>query len=122
MKTLFFPDSDYPLIAFILALPLLGAFVNGVFGRRLGKSAVRMMALAVMGLAFAAAIATFADLNHLTDALKAGAKGGEGEAHAKLSWLAWEWMKASGPLGSRITIDLRFSVDALSGVMMLVVT
>ncbi|MFO0735945.1 MAG: NADH-quinone oxidoreductase subunit L [Labilithrix sp.] len=127
MKTLFFPDTDYPLIAFILALPLLGAFVNGVFGRRLGKQAVRMMALSVMGIAFAAAVATFYDLNHLTDALKGAAGGGhEGHGadapHAKLSWLAWEWMRASGPLGSRISIDLKFSVDALSGVMMLVVT
>jgi NADH-quinone oxidoreductase subunit L len=122
MKTLFFPDSDYPLIAFILALPLLGAFVNGVFGKRLGKPAVRTMALSVMGIAFLAAVATFVDLNHFTDALKAGAKEGAELQHAKLSWLAWEWMRASGPLGSKIAIDLKFSVDALSGVMMLVVT
>ena len=119
MKNLFFPDTEYALIAFIIALPLLGAFVNGVFGRRLGKPAVRMMALSVMGLAFLAAIATFVDLNRLADSMKGGS---EGEAHAKLSWLAWRWMDASGSLGSRIAIDIKFSVDALSGVMMLVVT
>ncbi|MBX3233479.1 MAG: NADH-quinone oxidoreductase subunit L [Labilithrix sp.] len=119
MKTLFFSAGDYPLIAFILALPLLGAFVNGVFGQRLGKSAVRVMALAVMGVAFAAAVATFVDLNHVTDAMK---EAGTKEPHAKLSWLAWEWMKVAGPNGGRITVNLAFSVDALSGVMMLVVT
>ena len=33
-----FPRDDFSLIAVILALPLLGAFVNGVWGSRLGKA------------------------------------------------------------------------------------
>jgi NADH-quinone oxidoreductase subunit L len=40
-----FPKDDFTLIAVILAFPLLGAFVNGVWGARLGKRAVRAMAL-----------------------------------------------------------------------------
>ena len=32
-----FPANDFSLIGFILAMPLLGAFVNGLFGARLGK-------------------------------------------------------------------------------------
>ena len=32
-----FPANDYALIAVILGMPLLGAFVNGVWGKRLGK-------------------------------------------------------------------------------------
>ena len=124
MKTHFFPEGDYTLIAIILALPLLGAFVNGVFGRRIGKKAVRMMALTAIGLAFVAAVATFIDLQHLTDAMKpAGEHGADAEApHVKLYWLAWEWMQVSGGGGTKITINLAFSIDALSGVMMLVVT
>jgi NADH-quinone oxidoreductase subunit L len=120
MKALFslFPSNDFSLIAAILMMPLLGAFVNGVFGRRLGKPAVRLMALAAIGISFACAIVTFAGLNALHDAAKSGAH----DAHVKVAWTAWEWMKASGPGGSRIAIDLRFSVDQLSGVMMLVVT
>ena len=42
-----FPANDFSLIAVVMLLPLLGAFVNGVFGRRLGKDAVRLMTLAV---------------------------------------------------------------------------
>ena len=43
--------------------------------------------------------------------------------HAKLAWTAWEWMRTSG-VRRRQRPDRRstFSVDALSGVMMLVVT
>jgi NADH-quinone oxidoreductase subunit L len=90
--------------------------VNGVFGRRLGKDAVRLMALAAIGISFACAVVTFAGLNHIVDASKGA------EKPAKLAWTAWQWMQVSGFGGSRIAVDLRFSVDALSGVMMLVVT
>ncbi|MDF2693684.1 MAG: NADH-ubiquinone oxidoreductase chain, partial [Labilithrix sp.] len=114
-----FSQNDFSLIAVVLLMPLLGAFVNGVFGRRLGKQAVRMMALSAVGVSFAAAVATFIALNGAIDATSHG--HGEAE-HTKLAWLAWEWMRASGPNGSKIAIDLKFSVDALSGVMMLVVT
>ena len=40
-----FPHDNFSLIAVILGFPLLGAFVNGVWGRQLGKEAVRVMAL-----------------------------------------------------------------------------
>jgi NADH-quinone oxidoreductase subunit L len=126
-----FPANDFSLIAVVMALPLLGAFVNGVFGRRLGKDAVRLMTLAVTGASFAAAIATFIAL----DSAVAGTKttemiqehGGAAHevikhGHAKLVWTAWEWMRTSGLRDASIPIDLKFSVDALSGVMMLVVT
>jgi NADH-quinone oxidoreductase subunit L len=115
-----FSQSDFSLIAVILLMPLLGAFVNGVFGRRLGKSAVRLMALSAVGISFAAAVATFIALNGAVDAAKA-AHGGEA-APAKLAWHAWEWMQVSGLGTTRIPVDIKFSVDALSGVMMLVVT
>jgi NADH-quinone oxidoreductase subunit L len=118
MKALFhlFAPNEFSLIAVILLMPLLGAFVNGVFGRRLGKDAVRLMALAAIGISFAAAVVTFAGLNHIVDASKGA------EKPAKLAWTAWQWMQVSGFGGARIAVDLRFSVDALSGVMMLVVT
>jgi NADH-quinone oxidoreductase subunit L len=118
MKTLFhlFAPNEFSLIAVILLMPLLGAFVNGVFGKRLGKDAVRLMALAAIGISFVCAIVTFAGLNHVVDTTKGA------EKPAKLAWTAWQWMQVSGFGGSRIAVDLRFSVDALSGVMMLVVT
>ncbi len=121
MKPIFsvFAQNDFTLIAVVLAMPLIGAFVNGVFGKRLGRDGVRLMALAAIGVSFAAAIATFIGLNAVVDATKA--EGGHHE-HAKLAWTAWEWMRVSGYQGAKISLDLKFSVDALSGVMMLVVT
>jgi NADH-quinone oxidoreductase subunit L len=110
-----FPADDFSLLAVILAFPLLGAFVNGVWGRQLGKQAVRAMALASIGLSFLASVVTFVALTRHVSAEK-------GE-HVKLAWTAWEWMHTSGGRGnSNIPIELKFSVDALSGVMMLIVT
>jgi NADH-quinone oxidoreductase subunit L len=110
-----FPSSDFSLIAIILALPLIGAFVCGMFGKRLGDPAVKLMALAAIGGSFLASIATFAALHTYVDA--------ENHAHVKLAWTAWRWMHTNGGFdGGPLPIDLRFSVDALSGVMMLVIT
>jgi NADH-quinone oxidoreductase subunit L len=108
-----FPANDFSLIAIILALPLLGAFVNGIWGKRLGKPAVKLMALAAMAGSFFAAVFTFVALADQT---------GEHE-HVRLTWTAWEWMHTTGGLTqSPVAIDMRFSVDALSGTMMLIVT
>ncbi len=110
-----FPPSDYALIAVILGMPLLGAFVNGVWGRRLGNQAVRAMALSAVGVSFLAALFAFVDLAHLV--------GDEKEAHGKLVWNAWEWMHTTGGHeGASVPIEVKFSIDQLSGVMMLIVT
>jgi NADH-quinone oxidoreductase subunit L len=110
-----FPANDYALIAVILLLPLLGAFVNGVWGQRLGKPAVRLMALSAIGGAFVASVIAFFGLwEHV---------GSEGNEHGKLAWTAWEWMHTTGGReGAIVPINVRFSIDQLSGVMMLVVT
>ncbi|WP_437910676.1 NADH-quinone oxidoreductase subunit L [Sorangium sp. So ce327] len=102
-----FPASEFALLAVILGLPALGAFVNGLFGKRLGKDAVRLMALAALGGAFLAAVTTFLMLPH---------EGG------KLTWTAWRWFSITGRMGQSIPIDVAFSVDGLSGTMILVVT
>jgi NADH-quinone oxidoreductase subunit L len=129
--------ASWPLLAVVLGAPLFGAFFNGVFGKRLGKPAVRIMALTVMAVSFAAAVATFLKLRtlhhhaHLAalDAWKS-AHGGSTElpqeiqqAPSKLVWHAWHWfsMATSGGDG-RMAVDIKFSVDELSAVMMLVVT
>ncbi|AUX23435.1 NADH dehydrogenase (ubiquinone) [Sorangium cellulosum] len=102
-----FPASEFALLAVVLGLPALGAFVNGLFGKRLGKDAVRLMALAALGGAFLASVVTFLLLPH---------DGG------KLSWTAWHWFSITGRMGQSIPIDVAFSVDGLSATMMLVVT
>ena len=101
-----FPASNFTLLAIVLALPALGAFVNGIFGKRLGKQGVRLMALAAVGGSFLASVATFL-------ALKSG---------GTLSWTAWRWFTISGRHGQQVPIDVAFSVDAMSATMMLVIT
>jgi len=120
-----FAQDNFSLIAVILGMPLIGAFVNGIWGRRLGKEAVRLMALAAVGISFLAALYAFGALYHFASIQK----NGEHFAHTKLSWLAWNWMHASALRGNAehaefisAPIDLKFSIDALSGIMMLVVT
>src|SRR5579872_7471971 len=109
-----FPQNDYALIALILGMPLLGAFVNGIWGQRLGKAAVRLMTLSAIGVSFVASVVA---LIALAQAI------GPDRAHVRLTWTAWEWMHTTGgPGGSEIPIAVKFSIDQLSGVMMLVVT
>ncbi|MFO0660853.1 MAG: NADH-quinone oxidoreductase subunit L [Polyangiaceae bacterium] len=120
-----FPPGNCTLLAVILGLPLLGAFVNGVFGRRIGREGVRLMALSVLGGAFVAALFAFGLLLHQAHA--AGGHGGEHGAHAEsaaqLSWTAWKWLTLSGAEAhGPVTLKIAFMVDPLSGVMMLVVT
>jgi NADH-quinone oxidoreductase subunit L len=111
-----FPNDQFGLLGLIIALPLLGAIVNGVWGRRLGREAVTTMALTVMGLAFLTAVVTFLHLREVAH------EAGHG-SHVKLSWTAWEWFHTSGGRSAHtIPIDLKFSVDQLSGIMMLVIT
>jgi NADH-quinone oxidoreductase subunit L len=105
-----FPASNFTLLAVVLALPLLGAFVNGVFGKRLGKEGVRLMALSAIGGAFFASLVTFL-------LLPTG-----GGSSGKLAWTAWRWFSVHGRAGQSIPIDVAFSVDGMSATMMLVVT
>jgi NADH-quinone oxidoreductase subunit L len=107
-----FPASDFTLLAFIVLLPLLGAAVNGVFGKRLGREAVTLMGLGAVFVSFLFSVVTFFVLSH----------GGEGES-PKLIWKGWEWMRLSLPMGAGGTsLWVSLSVDALSGTMALIVT
>lgn len=113
-----FPQRDFTLLAVILSLPLLGAFVNGVFGKRLGKEAVTLMALSAIGAAFIASVVAFCMLS---------AAQGESEQPVRFSYVAWHWlsMGGQGPLPGdmrAIDLDVAFSYDALNAVMCLVIT
>ena len=107
-----FPADEFSLIGLILALPALGAFVNGVFGKRLGKDGVRTMALVAIGGAFLASLTAFLML-----------KAGGEEAEAGFTWTAWHWMDLSTENGMGSTpVEVKFMVDRLNSVMMLVIT
>jgi NADH-quinone oxidoreductase subunit L len=66
-----FPQNDFSLIAVILGMPLLGAFINGVWGKRLGKDAVRLMALSAIAISFVAALITVSALYSTATATEA---------------------------------------------------
>jgi len=107
-----FPANDFALLALVLLAPLIGAIINGVFGRRLGKEAVRTMALSVMAVAFGLSVVTFLNVATMHPA--------EGES-VRLYWKAWEWFSLT-PKYQSFAVDVAFSVDALSATMMLIVT
>jgi len=107
-----FPAADYTLLAFIVLLPLLGAMVNGVFGKRLGREAVTLMGLGSVFVSFLFSVVTFFVLK---------SHSGEGEA-PRLMWKGWEWMTLSLHGGGKTTLWVGLSVDALSGTMALIVT
>ncbi len=123
-------------LGLILGLPLYGAFFNGVFGKRFGRSAVRFVGVGTIFVSFLISIYTFLQLHKLHHAAEGAAKTAWTAAHpgqalpadldvkaSKLSWLAWKWMSmAMSQTDGRLGIDVKFSVDQLSGVMMLVVT
>jgi NADH-quinone oxidoreductase subunit L len=107
-----FPGSDYTLLSFIVLLPLLGAVLNGVFGKRLGKQAVSLLALSVIFISFALSVLTFFALGHAQ----------EGEEAARFYWKGWEWFHLTTQNGGSTALNVAFSVDALSGTMALIVT
>lgn len=112
-----FPKDNFYLLALVLGFPLLGAFVNGVFGNRLGKPAVTTMALFAIGVSFLAGLATFLVVAAMPQT----------ETHAaRVTWDVWHWLSVEfthPSVGAReVPIHIAFSVDALSAVMLMVVT
>lgn len=108
-----FPRDDFTLLAVILGLPLVGAFVNGVFGKRIGKEAVTLMALSAVAIPFVISAVAFCLLVQTqTD-----------DSPVRFVWTAWEWLSLSLPReAGQISVNVAFSVDALSGTMALIVT
>jgi NADH-quinone oxidoreductase subunit L len=108
-----FPKHDVTLLAFIVLLPLIGAAINGLFGKRLGREAVTLMGLAVIAGSFVLSVVAFLML----------AQQQEGEIAARLAWKGWDWLSLTSVAGGTpLVISVGLSLDALSGTMALVVT
>jgi NADH-quinone oxidoreductase subunit L len=91
----------------IILLPLAGALVNGLFGRRLGRGNVALIALAMVGGSFLLSLVAFA-----------WAAGGT-NLHFVGDW----WFRIVGPEGrAPIAVPWGLLVDRLSGTLILVVT
>ncbi len=109
-------------ILWIVLLPLLGAIANGFFGKILGRKIVYIVGVASVAVPFLFSVAVFYSL------VKMGAHhavaGAEGEAHApsQVAFTAWDWFRAPIAGSGAVQLKIRWVVDSLSGVMLLVVT
>jgi NADH-quinone oxidoreductase subunit L len=90
-----------------ILLPLLGALVNGLFGRRLGRRAVGLLACATVGLAFVVAATIYWGL-----ALVSPEQRAVPISNALFSWIT---------IGD-LEVKASLLIDPLSSVMTLVVT
>ena len=92
----------------IILLPLAGALLNGLFGRRLGRGNVTLIALSMVGGAFALSLIAF----------------GWVASGTTLRFAGDAWFRVLGADGrpGPITVPWGLLVDRLSGVMILVVT
>ncbi len=98
-----------PILAWIPALPLLGALINLTLGRRLSKTAVHTIAIAAV--AGACGISVWLVFGELWKLYKAGA-GGTGIEQTVYTWIEVGQLK----------VELAFHLDTLSAVMILIVT
>jgi NADH-quinone oxidoreductase subunit L len=95
---------EFPALVLILVFPALGVVFNMFFGSRLGRGAVNLVGPGVMFAAFG--VATWAFMT-----LLAMPPGGALAMHL------WGWIEAG-----HFHTDLGLRVDALSGVMVMIVT
>jgi NADH-quinone oxidoreductase subunit L len=104
--------EDKSLLAIVL-FPLAGAVALGFFGGRASRQTVHWIACLSVGAAFALAVRSFVQL--------VGMHEGPDGPNVALSYTAYEWFSLT--IGRRtLPIEVRFVMDALSGVMTLVVT
>ncbi|HEX7623587.1 MAG TPA: NADH-quinone oxidoreductase subunit L [Anaeromyxobacteraceae bacterium] len=101
------PAAVQSYLWLIIVLPLLGAVVNGLIGRRLGKANVAVIAIGVMAAAFVLSVIAFS-----------WALGGE-----TLHFKGGTWFRVPGPDGrALIDVSWGFLLDRLSGTLALIVT
>ena len=55
------PDH-FNVLGWIVLLPLLGAIINGIWGRRIGRQGVYIAAISAVGMSFLLSILGFAGL------------------------------------------------------------
>ena len=92
------------LLAWVILLPLIGALINGVFGKKLAHRTVTLVGVGSVALAFLFAAIEVARLSALPDGDYLVVKG-------------WTWFDSG-----ELNVGFDFMLDRLSAVMVLVVT
>src|SRR5260221_9876953 len=95
---------EFPALALILLFPALGVVFNMFAGPRMGRALVNVVGPSVMFLAFAVATWSFLTLYSMPS-------GGALQVHL------WRWIEAG-----KFHTDVALRLDALSGVMVMIVT
>src|SRR5512137_1987128 len=91
----------------IILLPLAGALVNGLLGRRIGRGNVKLIALAMVGGSFLLSLVAF----------------GWAASGTVLHFSGDTWFRVVGPDGrAPVSVPWGLLVDRLSGTLLLVVT
>ena len=109
-------ESTNTTLAWIPALPLLGALINLVFGRWLSRGVVHFFAVAAVAASFGVVLSMFitpGGAGPLWEAFKQRQPGQPVELYQHLYW----WIEAGS-----LKVNLAFRMDTLSAVMCLVVT
>ncbi|MBT9558194.1 MAG: NADH-quinone oxidoreductase subunit L [Myxococcales bacterium] len=100
--------SASQLLPWIAFLPLIGAFLNGLFGRRFSRRVVFTIGVGTVAIAFLLSLRAFFALQAVAI---------EQPLDPALRYTAWTWV-ASG----LFQFDVAFFLDPLSGLMLLIVT
>jgi NADH-quinone oxidoreductase subunit L len=95
------------ILPFILALPLIGGVVNGLFGKRMSRQAVYAVANAAVVGAFFLSVLVFIRLAAATEL----------DANAQFKIHLWDWIVVGD-----YKLELGLMADHLSTVMLLVIT
>ena len=105
-------DTQQILLLLIILFPLGGAIINGLLGRYMTKGLVTFVGVGSVAVSFVLAVTSFIELYGLRH-----------EADdATLVYHLYEWFSLKLPGGEIVSVNVRFLMDALSGIMTLVVT
>ncbi len=101
------PSATQSYLWAIILVPLAGALVNGLVGKRMGRGNVALVGIAAIGISFVLSLMAFSW----------AARG------VNLHFAGEPWIRVAGPDGrAMISIGWGLFVDRLSGTMLLVVT
>ena len=98
---------ESPLLLWLVLLPAFGALYNGTIGQKLPRMSVNLMGCGVLLLSFIVSVA-------LVNQLVAWGSAG---TYPTFEYTAYTWIESGA-----FTVPVRFVLDPLSSVMILVVT